>query len=79
MKFPQQHTNSYYAASVNHVTDYPPVQGDTATDICVIGAGFTGVSTTLHLAERGYQVTLVEANRVGWGATGRSGRGSAAW
>ena len=73
MEFPQQHTSSYYAASVNHVTDYPPVQGDTSTDICVIGAGFTGVSTTLHLAERGYQVTLVEANRVGWGASGRNG------
>jgi len=42
-------------------------------DICVVGAGFTGVATALTLAERGYSVALVEANRVGWGASGRNG------
>jgi len=73
MQFPQQHTGSYYAASVNHVTDYAPLRGDAKADVCVIGAGFTGVSTALHLAERGYKVHIVEANRVGWGATGRNG------
>ena len=41
--------------------------------MCVIGAGFTGISTALHLAERGYDVHVVEANRVGWGASGRNG------
>jgi len=41
--------------------------------VCVIGAGFTGVSTALHLAERGYKVHVVEANKVGWGASGRNG------
>ncbi len=73
MQFPQQHTSSYYAASVNHVTDYAPVRGDVKADVCIVGAGFTGISTALHLAERGYDVHVVEANRVGWGATGRNG------
>ena len=69
----QEHTSSYYAASVNEVTDYPVLEGGVSVDICVVGAGFTGVSTALSLAERGYSVALVEANRVGWGASGRNG------
>lgn len=69
----QQHTGSYYAATVNEVTDYAPLTGAQNADVCVIGAGFTGVSTALHLAERGYKVHVVEANRVGWGASGRNG------
>ncbi|MFT5500354.1 MAG: gamma-glutamylputrescine oxidase, partial [Woeseiaceae bacterium] len=69
----QEHTNSYYAASVNEVTDYPVLEGSKTADICVVGAGFTGVATALTLAERGYSVALVEANRVGWGASGRNG------
>lgn len=47
--------------------------GAKTADVCVIGAGFTGISTALHLAERGYNVHVVEANRVGWGASGRNG------
>jgi glycine/D-amino acid oxidase-like deaminating enzyme len=69
----QEHTGSYYAASVNEVTDYPVLEGARSADVCVVGAGFTGVSTALMLAERGYSVALVEANRVGWGASGRNG------
>jgi glycine/D-amino acid oxidase-like deaminating enzyme len=70
---PQHHTGSYYAASVNEVTDFAALHGDVRSDVCVIGAGFTGVSTALHLAERGYKVHVVEANRIGWGASGRNG------
>jgi len=70
---PQQHTGSYYAATVNQVTDYAPLRGAQNADVCVIGAGFTGISTALHLAERGYRVHVVEANRIGWGASGRNG------
>jgi len=70
---PQPHTGSYYAATVNEVTDYAPLRGSQRADVCVIGAGFTGISTALHLAERGYKVHVVEANKVGWGATGRNG------
>ncbi|MCZ0943470.1 MAG: FAD-binding oxidoreductase, partial [Gammaproteobacteria bacterium] len=69
----QEHTGSYYAATVNEVTNYPALQGNVSADVCVVGAGFTGVATTLTLAERGYSVALVEANRVGWGASGRNG------
>ncbi|MGI9235651.1 MAG: NAD(P)/FAD-dependent oxidoreductase [Woeseiaceae bacterium] len=70
---PQKHTNSYYAATANSLTNFAQLSGEQTTDICVIGAGFTGVSTALHLAERGYDVHVVEANRVGWGASGRNG------
>ncbi len=70
---PQAHTGSYYAATVNENTDFAPLLGERKADVCVIGAGFTGISTALHLAERGYDVHVVEANRVGWGASGRNG------
>ena len=69
----QEHTRSYYAASVNEITDYPRLEGANTADVCVVGGGFTGVSTALTLAERGYSVAIVEANRVGWGASGRNG------
>ena len=68
-----EHTGSYYAATVNDVTDFSPLRGDQSADVCVIGAGFTGVATALNLVERGYNVHVVEANRVGWGASGRNG------
>ena len=70
---PEAHTGSYYAATVNQKTDYPALRGDQSADVCVVGAGFTGISTALYLAERGYKVCVVEANRVGWGASGRNG------
>jgi glycine/D-amino acid oxidase-like deaminating enzyme len=69
----QEHTRSYYAATVNEKTDYPVLQGAKSADVCVIGGGFTGVATALTLAERGYRVALIEANRIGWGASGRNG------
>jgi glycine/D-amino acid oxidase-like deaminating enzyme len=70
---PLPHTGSYYAATVNDVTDFAPLKGAKSADVCVIGAGFTGTSTALELAERGYNVHVVEANKVGWGASGRNG------
>ncbi|MGK2927670.1 MAG: NAD(P)/FAD-dependent oxidoreductase [Lysobacterales bacterium] len=70
---PQEHTRSWYAATVNEVTAYPELRGSHEADVCVVGAGFTGVATALTLAERGYSVALVEAHRVGWGASGRNG------
>ena len=70
---PQSHTGSYYAATINHATNFAPLRGEQRADVCVIGAGFTGISTALHLAERGYNVHVVEANKVGWGASGRNG------
>ena len=70
---PLPHTGSYYAATANEATDYPMLQGDQRADVCVIGAGFTGIATALTLAERGYKVHVVEANKIGWGASGRNG------
>ncbi|MBM0107863.1 FAD-binding oxidoreductase [Steroidobacter sp. S1-65] len=64
---------SYYAASANPAPEHPPLRGDQTADVCVIGGGIAGCSTALELAERGYKVVLLEAQRVGWGASGRSG------
>ena len=69
----QEHTGSYYAATANETTAYPSLKGGQSADVCVVGAGFTGVAAALTLAERGYSVALVEANRIGWGASGRNG------
>jgi gamma-glutamylputrescine oxidase len=67
------HVSSYYAASANPFPECPALTGETIADVCVIGGGMAGCSTALHLAERGYRVALVEAKRIGWGASGRSG------
>jgi glycine/D-amino acid oxidase-like deaminating enzyme len=69
----EEHTNSYYAATRNDLTTYPELQGVHETDICIIGGGFTGVACALSLAERGHKVTLLEQNRISWGASGRNG------
>jgi gamma-glutamylputrescine oxidase len=73
MTQPQAHAPSYYAATANPSPDRPALQGEVSADVCVIGAGFTGISAALHLAERGFSVAVLEANRVGWGASGRNG------
>jgi len=52
---------------------HPPLEGAASADVCVIGAGYTGLSAALHLAGRGYSVILLEARNVGWGASGRNG------
>ncbi|MBX2824585.1 MAG: FAD-binding oxidoreductase [Gammaproteobacteria bacterium] len=67
------HTGSYYAASRNDTTDRPALKGQVDIDVCVVGAGFSGLSTALHLAEKGFQVVVVEGAKIGWGASGRNG------
>ena len=67
------HVRSYYAASAHPAPDRPALAGTGDCDVCVVGGGIAGCSTALHLAERGYSVVLLEENRIGWGASGRSG------
>ena len=75
MYLSQPDARSYYADSLG-AADRParaPLAGEHRADVAVIGGGIAGCSAALHLAERGYRVALLEANRVGYGASGRSG------
>ncbi len=67
------HTTSYYAASANVRALRPALMGHHNFDICIVGAGYSGLSTALYLAEKGHNVALVEGARIGWGASGRNG------
>mgnify|MGYP006286313719 CR=1 FL=1 len=76
LRHPQEtseHTDSYYAATAFPATAYPRLEDAVECDVVVVGGGFSGVNTALELAERGYDVVLLEGNRIGWGATGRNG------
>ena len=64
---------SWYAASQPELAPHPPLRGQTRADVAVLGAGYTGLTAALALAEKGYKVTVVEAERIGWGASGRNG------
>jgi len=64
---------SYYVASANITRAPVPLDDTIAADICVVGGGYSGLSTAIHLAERGYDVSLIEGARIGWGASGRNG------
>ncbi len=66
-------TPSYYTATIAEESAYPALAGTHQVDVAIIGAGFTGIATALELAERGLKVAVVEANKVGWGASGRNG------
>ncbi len=67
------HAPSYYAATANDCRVRPRLSGEQRVDVCIVGAGFSGLATALHLAERGYRVAVVEARHIGWGASGRNG------
>jgi gamma-glutamylputrescine oxidase len=69
----QEHTNSYYAAHQRDTTPFPALEGETTADVCIVGGGLTGVAAAVEFAERGYNTVLIEANRIGWGASGRNG------
>jgi gamma-glutamylputrescine oxidase len=72
-QYTHEHARSYYAASARATTPYSQLEGDLSADVCVIGGGFTGVNTAIELAQRGLSVVLIEARRIGWGASGRNG------
>ncbi|NVZ63262.1 FAD-binding oxidoreductase [Pseudomonas gingeri] len=73
MNAPARHTTSYYAASSHPQPEYPLLQGEVQADVCVVGGGFSGLNTAIELAERGLSVVLLEARKIGWGASGRNG------
>ncbi len=68
-----EHTTSYYAATANPYSSTPPLSEAIECDVCIIGGGYTGLSSALFLAEAGYDVVLLEAARIGFGASGRNG------
>lgn len=68
-----QYIDSYYAATAVSGPQSTTLQGDIEADVCIIGGGFTGVSAALHLTELGYDVVLLEAEKIAWGASGRNG------
>ena len=71
----EKHTypDSWYAASATPLPAQPVLQGRIDADVCILGAGYTGLSAALELAEAGYRVVVLEAERIGWGASGRNG------
>ncbi|MDK3016079.1 NAD(P)/FAD-dependent oxidoreductase [Pseudodonghicola flavimaris] len=70
---PGSYPDSWYAATAPALDPFAALETDTRADVCIVGAGFTGLSAALHLAEAGLDVVLLEANRVGFGASGRNG------
>ncbi len=67
------HANSYYAASANNKLLRAKLMDNIETDVCIIGAGYTGLSSAIHLLQLGFKVTVLEAVQVGFGASGRNG------
>ena len=67
------HADSWYARTANAIADRPALTGEQVCDVAVLGAGYTGLMAALQLARRGYSVTVLEAARAGWGASGRNG------
>ena len=69
----EDYPDSHYSRTLRERRDYAPLAGDLDAETLVIGGGLAGCATALDLAEHGHKVALVEARRVGWGASGRNG------
>jgi glycine/D-amino acid oxidase-like deaminating enzyme len=72
-KQPEGYPDSYYVATATQLQERPVHSGNLRADVCIIGAGFTGLSAAVNLAEQGLDVVVLEAERVGFGASGRCG------
>ena len=70
---PSSYPDSYYAQTTHTRTTRPRLREDLEFEVCVVGGGLAGLSTALSLAERGVNVAVLEARKVGWGASGRNG------
>ena len=73
MSFTIKDRLSYYQESTRYPYIERRIDSDIKTDICIVGGGYTGISAALHLAQKGFDVTLIEANNIGYGASGRNG------
>jgi len=69
----EPYCNSYYAATANATEPFPRLEEAIDVDVAIVGGGFTGIATALALAERGVRAAVLEAQRIGWGASGRNG------
>ncbi|MGH8108498.1 MAG: NAD(P)/FAD-dependent oxidoreductase, partial [Arenimonas sp.] len=67
------HVNSWYAASVPAFPEQSSLEGMEKADVCILGAGLTGLSTAIECAQAGLKVVVLESQRIAWGASGRSG------
>ena len=65
--------HSYYAATATRCDGYAPLQSNVECDVAIVGGGLAGLSAAIELADRGFSVVLLEAQQVGWGASGRNG------
>jgi gamma-glutamylputrescine oxidase len=70
---PGEYPRSWYVDTVTPLPRQPAARGEIDCDVCIVGGGYTGLSAALHLAQRGYAVRLLEAQRLGFGASGRNG------
>ncbi len=70
---PGEYPASYYAVTRTPLDPFPKLQGAQSADVAIVGGGYMGLSAALHLAEKGLSVVLLEAHRVGFGASGRNG------
>jgi gamma-glutamylputrescine oxidase len=67
------HARSLYGATADAALAFPALGESVRTHVAIIGGGYSGLSAALHLAEAGIDVVVLEAERVGWGASGRNG------
>ena len=65
--------NTFYHATTDPFSNFDALKGELQTDVCVVGGGLTGVSAALNLAKKGLSVALLEAQKIGCGASGRNG------
>ncbi|MCE9507837.1 MAG: FAD-binding oxidoreductase [Alphaproteobacteria bacterium] len=68
----ENYIDTYYMRHLDEDVHYPTLSGVTEADVCVIGGGLAGINTALGLVERGKNIVLIEAKRIGWGASGRN-------
>lgn len=65
--------HSYYTDTAKSFCEHSKLEGSITVDVCIIGGGFTGINTAIELAQKGFSVAVLEAKRIGWGASGRNG------